>query len=124
AFMAGFYDPLKKEYTTDFRETRAVAKFSQDMNLALDRQLGRIGKQYIGVEISRADFNLFIHGDNRAIALIAEQYIANRLNLSLMKSDAGKNPAAKGFVINYNDIRDAVGLPSKLTVQKDTATAS
>jgi hypothetical protein len=112
AFMAGFYDPYKKKYTLDFQTTRSVNGFNASINKALDKQLGRIGKQYLGVEITRADFNLVLHGDNRFFPLIGLQYTANQLNKQLLSSAAGKNPAASSFIIKYADIRDAVGLPS------------
>lgn len=117
AFMAGFYDAVNKKYTLNFELTRSVSAFNALINKSLDLQLARIGKEYIGVEITRADFNLAIHGDNRFFALIALQYTANQLNHQLFSSAAMKNPVAGSFLIKYADIRDAAGLPSDISIK-------
>lgn len=123
AFMAGFYDPQTKRYTLNFSVKRSTAAFNVLMNKALDQQLARIGREYIGVEITRADFNLLLAGDSRFFALIALQYTANQLNRQLLKGPAGRSPLAGSFLIRYADVRSAAGLPSAATVKQDEQTA-
>jgi hypothetical protein len=134
SFLAGFYDPrlhakagsypkdpTKPEdggYTTKFSTTRALNDLNQSINREIDKQLGRIGKQYIGTEITRADLNLFLHGDGRFFGLIGVQFAAFTLNNTLEADHRkGIQDRKAQFKISYDDVRASVGL-GKYTPQQ------
>lgn len=108
AFIAGFCENSRRnkcDFT--FSSSRSIAKFHEAAGKAIDRQLRRIGREYLGVEITRKDIAIH-HGDMSGIALIGVQFIANSLNNALYKGDP-RSPMAKFFTTYYEDIRITMG---------------
>jgi hypothetical protein len=108
AFIAGFCeDARRNKCDFTFSSSRSLATFNKEAGNAIDRQLRRIGREYLGVEITRKDIAIH-HGDMRGIALIGVQFIANQLNNALYKGDP-RSPMAKFFTTYYDDIRITMG---------------
>lgn len=108
AFIAGFCeDSRRNKCDFTFSTSRSLTKFNEEAGKAIDRQLRRIGREYLGVEITRKDLAIH-HGDMRGIALLGVQLIANSLNNALYKGDP-RSPMAKFFTTYYDDIRIAMG---------------
>ena len=109
AFIAGFCsDFVKSQCSLQFNTTRSVAVFNTQVNKAEDKELNRIGDQYLGMALTRSDVEIN-DGDLRGIALLSIQYTANQLNKSLYHGD--KNSKLEKFYRTYyTDIKIAAGM--------------
>ena len=133
AFLAGFYnpsDPYNKAnpthpiYSLEFNTKRSIAALTTLVGNEVDLQLGRIGQQYLGTQITRADLGLFLNGDGRFFSFLALQFAANSANKILLGDTRKDAQASKHlFAINYNDVRLAAGLTQPTKQLQDNAGA-
>jgi hypothetical protein len=108
AFIAGFCETDREDGCDfTFSTERSLDTFNEKVGEAVDNQLRRIGREYLGVEITRQDLQIH-NGDMRGIALIGIQAVANSLNNALYKGDPD-SPMAKFFTTYYQEIKISLG---------------
>lgn len=130
AFLAGYYDPnyvdpadpsYRGRYTTSFNGDRSLKKLKELSRKWLDGEMRRMGRKYLGVELTTNDVDLFVRGDGRFYSLVALQYSVNTLNDSLDRNPETRNhPNKHKFKISYQDVRGTVGIsvPSQADYRK------
>lgn len=86
ALLTGFYDsnaPPGKEWSMTFNNQRFNDAFTEIKNNAVDRILGRVTREYLGFEISRAELDAIMKGDTQTITDLGLQFLMNTLNSRL-----------------------------------------
>jgi hypothetical protein len=106
AFLAGFYDVTKNQYTLQFSGNRTVSYLKISLDVYIDEQLANFGVKTIGTAITRADLYGIAAGDMSTFMYLGIQRLVFQENNRLATIN---DPRASDFTIDYSLVRDAFG---------------
>ena len=120
AFMQGFYDVSTNTYTYDFNSKRSLDSLNQVLPKMEQQELNTYSKQYLGTTITLGDLHGITSGDPTALLYVGLQRFAFSTNQALAQQ-AGSDPRATPFQINYADIRNAISYGPPTPQEGDAA---